>query len=159
MQQTFTAKWDDLSNWVNGLHSAVSTTIEERLAPIGSQAVALIVLCSAPDAGDEPLEYSCLIAADGWLHELSASVAGSVVNLNSYPLRQLAQVSIRTERRTAAAAPPGTLYAASITLENGKTFEWEDVVESHASRRRLETAKSAIRFVEALQATARDNAH
>ena len=151
MRRIYVDKWDDLRKWTESLHSAVSTTVEERLTPIGGEAPALIGLYSEPDSADDSLNYSCFVAAGRWLHELHADVADSAVTLDSYAIATIVHLGVRTVDGRATPSGHQKLYAARIDLDGGKSFEWEATVTEEASRARHGFAKNPVRFVEALR--------
>ncbi len=147
MSRMYTDTWESLQNWAKGLHSAVSTRVEERLTLIGKHTPAFVALYWEPDSQDEAQEYGCLIAADGWLYELAANIADGAVSLDTYPL---AIVHLHTRTVGGRGQSSGeTVHAASLRLRDDKEFEWVDTARP-ATRRQDELAKSAIRFVEAL---------
>lgn len=145
MRRVYENSWSGLSEWVEGAHSHVSERMSRLLEPLETTAP-LAALYFDRDSYEEQ-SYSCLLAADGWLHELQASIAGGIVTLESWPLSEIQNIKV-----TITAGGPGTEnYSVAFSIKKREQFEWNDAINPEMGPGTRASAESALRFAGALR--------
>jgi len=145
LHRVYEDSWDALSKWIKGTHSSVSERMLELLEPLTTTTRLVAMYCDRDS--HEERSYSCVLATNGWVHELEASIPDGAVKLESWPLSHVENLKIEIS----GVIRGSEKYSVAFLIKEGRQFQWDDEVNLETGPGSREHAKSALRFVTSLR--------